>query len=302
MRPEIDHGYVVAGEEPPETVYGRQYSVQVCEAAATMAKPDCEAARTISLSADYYEGDRAMRESGFDVSFRFGPYSAATQHFAPVCLNSLLYKTETDLARMSEILGRKDEAAKWKQRAEEREALMVKYFWDAERGMFFDYDFEKKERSAYVYITTFYPLWAGLATPEQARAVVHNLKLIERPGGIAMSPVETGAQWDYPYAWAPMQLIADEGMRRYGFDEDSNRASYEFISAVAENFRRDGTIREKYNAVTRSDETHVTAGYQANVIGFGWTNGVFLVLLHDLPQDWVERLAKEQGQTKAAIQ
>jgi alpha,alpha-trehalase len=299
LHPELDHGYVVTDAEQKassEPIYGRQYSVQVCETAATMAKPDCEAARTISLSADYYEGDRAMRESGFDVSFRFGPYSAATQHFAPVCLNSLLYKTETDLARMSEILGHKDEAAKWKQRAEERKALMVKYFWDADRGMFFDYNFETHERSTYVYITTFYPLWAGLATPEQARAVVRNLKLIERPGGIAMSPLETGAQWDYPYAWAPMQLIADEGMRRYGFADDATRASYEFISAVAENFRRDGTIREKYNAVTRSDETHVTAGYEANVIGFGWTNGVFLVLLHELPQEWVERLAKEQGQ------
>src|ERR1700683_561352 len=88
-------------------------------------------------------------------------------------------------------------------------------------------------------------------------------------------------------------------MWRGGFSEDATRASYEFISAVAENFRRDGTIREKYNAVTRSDETHVTAGYEANVIGFGWTNGVFLVLLHELPQEWVERLAKEQGQAAA---
>ena len=39
-----------------------------------------------------------MRESGFDVSFRFGPFSADTHHYAPVCLNSLLYKTENDLA------------------------------------------------------------------------------------------------------------------------------------------------------------------------------------------------------------
>ena len=302
LHPDLDHGYVAAADEHKSSgpIYGRQYAVQVCEAAATMAKPDCEAAHTISLSADYYEGDRAMRESGFDVSFRFEPYSAATHHFAPVCLNSLLYKTETDLERMSEILGRKEDAAKWHQRAEERKARMQKYFWDAERGMFFDYNFETHERSKYVYITTFYPLWAGLATPEQARAVVGNLKLIERPGGIAMSPVETGAQWDYPYAWAPMQLIADEGMRRYNFSEDANRASYEFVSDVAENFRRDGTIREKYNAVTRSDETHVTAGYQANVIGFGWTNGVFLVLLHDLPQDLVDRLSKEQSQPAPA--
>ena len=60
----------------------------------------------VTLSADFYKGDRSMRESGFDVSFRFGPFSAETHHYAPVCLNSLLYKTEKDLARMSSLLGR----------------------------------------------------------------------------------------------------------------------------------------------------------------------------------------------------
>ena len=45
---------------------------------------------------------------------------------------------------------------------------------------------------------------------------------------------------------------------------------------VMENFRRDGTIREKSNAVTRSSETQVSAGYHENVIGFSWTNGVLV--------------------------
>ena len=71
-----------------------------------------------------------------------------------------------------------------------------------------------------------------------------------------------------PYAWAPNQLLANEGMRRYGFNEEADRAAYEFLSTVAENFRHDGTIREKYNAVTRSSETAVTAGYHINIVGF----------------------------------
>ena len=50
-----------------------------------------------------------MRESGFDISFRFGPYGAATHHFAPVCLNSLLYKSEKDLEQMSAALGLKED-------------------------------------------------------------------------------------------------------------------------------------------------------------------------------------------------
>ena len=32
-----------------------------------------------------------------------------------------------------------------------------------------------------------------------------------------------------------------------------------------------------------------------NIVGFGWTNGVFLELLHELPQNFVARLAKEQN-------
>jgi alpha,alpha-trehalase len=83
-------------------------------------------------------------------------------------------------------------------------------------------------------------------------------------------------------------------MRRYGFNAEADRVSYEFLSTVAENFRRDGTIREKYNAVTRSSETAVTAGYHVNIVGFGWTNGAFVNLLHDLPKPMAERLAKEQ--------
>jgi alpha,alpha-trehalase len=76
--------------------------------------------------------------------------------------------------------------------------------------------------------------------------------------------------------------------------------AYKFLSTVAENFRRDGTIREKYNVVTRSSETAVTAGYHMNIVGFGWTNGVFLELLQKLPSDAVERLAREQTNTAPA--
>ena len=39
----------------------------------------------------------------------------------------------------------------------------------------------------------------------------------------------------------------------------------------------------------------VTAGYHMNIVGFGWTNGVFLALLKELPQDSVARLAQEQN-------
>src|ERR1700693_4605581 len=294
LHPDVSRGYLLEsapGSPPP---VGSQFSVQLCDAATTVAKVECEKAKEIYLSPDYYKGDRSMRESGFDISFRFGPYGAATHHYAPICLNSLLYKTEKDLQMMGEILGRKDDAQKWLQRGELRKNRAQKYLWDPSRRLFFDYNFETGTRSSYEYVTTFYPLWAGLAPPEQAQELARNLGIFEQPGALPMSDNDAGVQWDYPYGWAPTQIIAIEGLRRYGFNDDANRISYNFLATIAENFRRDGTIREKYNVVTRSSESGVQAGYQQNVIGFGWTNAAFLVFLHEVPKDWGDRLAKEQ--------
>src|SRR5579864_2692814 len=268
---------------------GAPYSVRVCGAPP---QSSCEPEHFIKLKADYYKGDRSMRESGFDVSFRFGPYGAATHHYAPVCLNSLLFKTELDLEKMSRLLGKTSDAAKWEKQAVARKLAMQKYLWDEKQGLFFDYDFITQQRSNYRYATTFYPLWAGLASDQQAQAVMKNLSVFEKAGGMVMSDQETEGQWDYPFGWAPIQLLAVEGMRRYGHNAEADRVSTEFLSTVLQNFMRDRTIREKYNVVTRSSETNVRAGYSANVIGFGWTNGTFLELLHSLPPDKVSHLAQ----------
>ena len=277
-----------------QEVAGSPYSLQVCDVPSNAGQTACEPARQFKLSADYYKGDRSMRESGFDVSFRFGAFGSATHHYAPVCLNSLLYKTEKDLAQVSAWLGNQEDASQWNKRADERKNLITRYLWNKEKGLFFDFNFVNNRLSDYQYATTFYPLWAGLATPEQAQAVAANLKIFERPGGIPMSTFDSGAQWDLPYGWGNIEMVVIDGLRRYGYNADADRVSYEFLSTVAENFRRDGNIREKYNVVTRSSEAHVELGYEMNVVGFGWTNAAFLELLHGLPKEMVERLAKEE--------
>ncbi len=296
---EADDYIVESKTGAKEPVAGSPYALQVCDVPLTMERPVCQPARQFKLSADYYKGDRSMRESGFDVSFRFGAFGSATHHYAPVCLNSLLYKNEKDLEQISLWLGNNDNAKKWSQRAEERKKLITHYLWNDQEGQFFDFNFMTKRQSDYPYASTFYPLWAGLATPQQAKAVAGNLKIFERPGGVPMSTKETGAQWDLPYGWGNIEMIVIGGLRRYGYNADADRVSYEFLSTVAENFRRDGNIREKYNVVTRSSEAHVEMGYEMNVIGFGWTNAAFLELLHGLPKASVERLEMEQNQPLA---
>jgi alpha,alpha-trehalase len=276
----------VDAQHPLASIRGPVFQVSLCDPPPTDAgAARCATTDRLGLAPDFYKGDRSMRESGFDVTFRFGPYGSDTHHYAPVCLNSLLYKTETDLAEISRLLGRPDDTMRWQEKARLRRANIFKYLWDSRSGLFFDYNFETHQRSSYEYATTFYPLWAGLASDEQARAVAKNLSLFEQPGGLAMSRFESQAQWDFPYGWAPIQLLAVEGLRRYGYGADADRVTQKFLTMVLQNFRRDRTIREKYDVVTRSTLTRITAGYAQNETGFGWTNAAFLELLHESPPE-----------------
>ena len=275
--PEAKTDYLVGGSKTPDWQEALRLQRTSCDVHASKV---CAAAYANEhrLSAAFYRGDRAMRESGFDTSFRFGPFSGSTEEYAPVCLNSLLYKYAMDMANFAALLNRPEKAIEWKKLALARKAAMDRYLWHADAGLYFDYNFVSGKASTYHFLTTFYPLWAGAADSEQAAAVENHLSLFEHPGGLAMSDDVSGTQWDAPFGWAPTNWFAIVGLSRYGFRNDAERLAQAFTATVAGNYRRDGTIREKYDVVNASADVHVAAGYKSNVIGFGWTNGVYTSL------------------------
>jgi len=229
----------------------------------------------------FYKGDRSMRESGFDPSNRFGALNVDVIHYAPVCLNTLLYIMEEDAARIMETLGDAAAAAQWRRRAASRRDLVNRLLWDEPAGLYYDYNIRTRRLRRYDFATTFYPLWAGIASPAQAARVRGNLSKFEAAGGLLTSTEVTGNQWDAPFGWAPLQMIAVAGLRRYGFNEDADRLASKFVSLVAKEFDEHGTIVEKYDVRRRESDVaaDIKFGYSANQIGFGWTNGAVLDLL-----------------------
>ena len=268
-------GMLVQGSEHPDAAEAARLAVTSCNVlkSTVCMKAWAEGFR---LTKDFYAGDRAMRESGYDPSFRFGAFSGATHHYAPVCLNSMLYRYEEDLAGFALKLGRRREAARWKHVAQARLAAMQRYLWQEQRGEFADYDLVKQAPSTYRYIAGDYTLWAGVASREQSRKMVEQLNYFERPGGLSMSGVRSGLQWDEPFGWAPAQWLVVSGLKRYGYREPARRIAESFRHTVDVGFARDGTIREKYNVAEVGKDVTVSAGYKSNGIGFGWTNGVYL--------------------------
>jgi alpha,alpha-trehalase len=301
--------YYDLGEGPaPEVVaderdaQGRTHYERVKEFYKSERVADYDVAKfydraTDTLTRAFYKGDRSMRESGFDPSNRFGPFSADITSYNPVCLNSLLYVYERDAAEIMRELGREAAADLWERRAEARRARVDRLMWDERDGLYYDYNFEKREPRRYPFVTTFYPLWAGMATKEQAARVVANLKLFERAGGLLTSTNRSGSQWDAPYGWAPMQLIAVEGLRRYGYDAEANRVSVNFLSTVLKDFVEHNTIVEKYDVEARTSSigAGLRFGYSSNEIGFGWTNAAFTELYARLPDAEKPRVLELDG-------
>ena len=287
----FDHGEgpapeVVAGERDAA---GRSHYDRVREWYRTHDVPDYDLSafyrrETDQLTPLFFRGDRSMRESGFDPSDRFGPFSVDIIHYAPVCLNTLLFAMENDLAEIDRALGRAADAAAWTELAGTRRARIDQHLWDQAAGLYFDFNFTAGRRRAYPFATSFWPLWAGLASPAQAARVRANLQLFERPGGIVTSTRVSGSQWDAPFGWAPLQLFAVEGLRRYGFSADADRVARSFLNMLVEDFERRGTLVEKYDVIRRTSAIGAALqfGYGSNEVGFGWTNGVALRLLDGL--------------------
>jgi alpha,alpha-trehalase len=273
--PSDNPGYLIKGSKHPDAAEAAQLQTDSCDVSASKV---CAGnwVDGYRLTADYYHGDRAMRESGFDTNFHFGPFGGSTHHYAAVDLNSLLYRYELDLRDFAKQLGKTAEAERWAQAAAARKAAMDKYLWQRQLGMYRDYDFVAGKPSDAPYLTTFYPLWAGAASKEQATAVRNTLPTFELRGGLAMDDRPSGTQWNSPFGWAPTNWLAVHGLDTYGFHDDARRIAGKFNDTIDRSFASDGTIREKYNMALGNADVKVSAGYSTNVIGFGWTNAVYL--------------------------
>jgi alpha,alpha-trehalase len=237
--------------------------------------------------AEVYRELRAAAESGWDFSSRWlddGKTLATirTTDFLPVDLNSLLYQLELTIARACEIARRSDCIGRMSAAARARRAAVVRIMWDPKLGAFMDYDMRKARRAGRLTAATAYPLFVGLATPEQARGVASAIaRTLLSPHGLATTTVDSGEQWDAPNGWAPLQWIAIEGLRRHGEQALALKIATGWVAENARVFCRTGKLVEKYNV----REAGAGAGGEYPVQdGFGWSNAVLIKLLDLYPE------------------
>ena len=238
---------------------------------------------------DVYRDLRAGAESGWDYSSRWlaDGHTLASIHttdFVPVDLNSLLQHLEAVLTKAYGLAGDTARAQQYEVKAASRADAIRRLMWSSRRDMFADYLWRTNSQSSVLSAATVYPLYFGIATPDQAHAIAASLRRsFLRPGGLATTLTNTGQQWDAPNGWAPLQYLAVEGLKRYGENDLARAIAQRWIQDVLRSYASDGVLLEKYD-VESTGTRKAGGGEYALQAGFGWTNGVLEKLMAEYPQ------------------
>ncbi|KAG0171898.1 alpha,alpha-trehalase nth1 [Apophysomyces sp. BC1034] len=252
---------------------------------------------------EYFLHDRAVRESGHDTTYR---YEKRCANLATIDLNSLLYKYETDIAEairdildddLTDYDGVPQNSHDWAERAKQRRARIDKYLWNEEKHMYYDYDTVLEEQSTYESVTTFWAMWAKCASEDQANKMTQSsLHKFEALGGLVSGTEESrGAisldrpnrQWDFPFGWAPHQIMAWQAFVNYDKVDVARRLAYRWLYTITKSFVDfNGVVPEKYDVVSLTHKVQVeygNVGVDFKYVpreGFGWMNASYQVGLN----------------------
>ena len=236
-----------------------------------------------------YRDIRATCESGWDFSSRWLKDEASlksihTTEILPVDLNCLLYHLEATLGKCYQLKKVMTMHEFYLEKAEIRKKLIKKYFWNNDKGFYFDYNFADNKQSGSYTLAGIFPLFLKIADSLQAdkAAQVISDKFL-KAGGVVTTLINTGEQWDYPNGWAPLQWITYKGLKNYGYAALADSVARNWTDLNIRVFFETGKMMEKYDVV---DINRPGGGGEYPLQdGFGWTNGVASALLNNMDEE-----------------
>lgn len=232
------------------------------------------------------------------------------ENYLPVQLNAILYANLGYLADYQQNhLGNSELAATYRELQAALRADFQHYFWvDAGKWRGFrNYSIEKDATGKILYgdlAAEIFPLFVGIATPEQAEVTRQNLwdyyrgdyglaatsEELRAGGSLETAPPGWEFQWELN-CWSPLMLIAVEGLLRYS--ESNDDLFFRDATTYQENWLR-WAENEFWNAPPTERGFHEKGPYDSHVQvepgfygvlqGFGWTIATYLTFLHRLAQ------------------
>jgi len=226
----------------------------------------------------------AKWESGMDNGVRFDAISmlkngegAWSMDQESVDLNAYLYKEKLDLAQVAAILGKTQDHAQWLKEAATMKAIIQTRMFDKTRGYFFDSKLGSGEPVRVYGSEGWAPLWAGVASPDQAKSVI---RVMLDPGKFAtVMPFPTLAADDSHFSpikgywrgpvWLDQAYFGVEALRRYGYDRQADDMARRLV-LNAKGLTQQAPMYENYDPLTGQ-------GYQSP--NFSWAAASYLLLM-----------------------
>ena len=230
----------------------------------------------------------AAWESGMDNAVRFdgatmlkngkGAWSLDQES---VDLNAYLYREKLDLAELAGALGKSADRAMWLDEAAAMSSRIQQRMYDDKAGYFFDARLGRDERVPVYGAEGWIPLWAGLATAEQAARVE---QVMLDPGKFAtampfptlarddarFSPIE--GYWRGP-VWLDQAYFGVVALKRYGYREQAEAMARRLVMQ-AQGLTEQAPTYENYDPLTGR-------GYQSR--NFSWAAASYFLLLQEWP-------------------
>lgn len=210
-------------------------------------------------------------------------------NFDGVDVSSMLVMEAKALEQMALELGLNDEAAKWKADYEKRTELINQYMWDEETGFYYnidrkdnDFNFNKENDLKRMEIIGFLPLWAGIASKEQAEKLVEHLtnpNKFWRPYGVPSLSADDSyyndkGYWNGP-VWVEWNYLIFHGLKQYGYDDLAKELALKNAAVMVDQLKQNHNLWEFYSP----DESW--AGYHKTYIWAGIINRMLLDMNND---------------------
>lgn len=227
----------------------------------------------------------AAWESGMDNAVRFdvakmlanegGGYSLDQES---VDLNAYLYAEKLYLAQLAHVLDESAEASQYNAAAVQLADQIKKKYYDSEEGYFFDVMLDDKVISVYGP-EGWIPLWAEIATKEQAAAVAQQIMDESRFNTKVPLPTLDASHpkfnpkngyWRGP-VWLDQVYFAIRGLENYGYQAEADQLKNKLFNN-AEGLLTNGPIRENYHPIT---------GEGLNAKHFSWSAAHLLMLIRE---------------------
>lgn len=188
---------------------------------------------------------------------RAGPLDA--QIAEGVDLNCYLYRELLAMEIIADKLGEADDARAFRRRAEELRSCINAILWDEQDGFYYDRNEKTGERIRYKSASSLTPLWAGVASEEQAKILIERHLLNPEEFWLEY-PLASWAKNEEGYyqqrksgectwmgaCWIPINYMAMHGLVRYGYKMEAEQLALKTFEMVDQ----EEEVREFYNAET----------------------------------------------------